>query len=58
MAIIKPADILSLNDEDSLDSKESFDVSNLAGYIRSKFVSSPKPDKREQALKALSLLRK
>ena len=27
-------------------------------YIRSKFVSSPKPDKREQALKALSLLRK
>ena len=40
MAIIKPADILSLNDEDSLDSKESFDVSNLAGYIRSKFVDS------------------
>jgi len=40
MAIIKPADILSLNDEDSLESKESFDVSNLAGYIRSKFVDS------------------
>jgi len=40
MAILKPADILSLDDEDSLDPKESFDVSNLAGYIRSKFIDS------------------
>ena len=40
MAILKPADILSLDDEDSLDTKESFDVSNLAGYIRSKFIDS------------------
>ena len=40
MAILKPADILSLDDEDSLDPKESFDISNLAGYIRSKFIDS------------------
>ena len=40
MAIIKPADILSLDDETSIDPKDAFDVSSLAGYIRSKFVDS------------------
>ena len=40
MAIIKPADILSLDDETSIDPKDAFDVSSLAGYIRSKFIDS------------------